>query len=718
MKSNKIFASLLIAVSSLIASCSKENSQPTPSKESLSIERLRFSTDFSQSATSEDEFRTTLADDGHKVNWTEGTDKISVFSDNEPTKNRAFTAVDVNQSEAIFEGIASVATKYSAIYPYISTNRFNGVTSTFTTTLKTEQSAVLGTYTDNTSISVATLDNFNPVSNKRFKFRNATGLLKIEFSLAPALADKKITRIELRGNPDSEGIRPNISGTAVVTAGTSSIHPTTKITTDGKPYIALVDNDGATIAPTSDDKGYYIVVPTEAIGQVFWLTFIASDGTGITKKINANTPFSSNKIKKVRINIDQLETHILNNIPLIKAIEKQGIRLISEADGTVNYFKNIDEIERARTINGQNTETPITSLDELEYYRNLKEIRLQSVPTLSGAINIDKNPHMYNVSISGTGITSFNIENADKLETVRLNNNTSLSSVKIASTSVATVNLGQNWNISSLDVTQASALTNLSARNNKITSLDLSQNTALRSLDLLDNRLQSLDVSHNTALTTLTASNNQIREIDLSQNTALTSINLHVNQLQSIDVSRNTELTHLDVSNNQLVGIDISSNAKITNLNLHGNGTLTDIVFPQNSKLKILTASSTGIETLDLSKTKDLETINVNNASQLTTIIGLTELSKLNTFFGYITKLESLDFSGNPLLKALDLYRSRLSSLDITRNPQILKETNNSFFVGSQPGTITVTMTAAQKALFDRSFASSNKNLNVNIVVQ
>lgn len=48
---------------------------------------------------------------------------------------------------------------------------------------------------------------------------------------------------------------------------------------------------------------------------------------------------------------------------------------VREADGTMNYFRNIEAIERATNLTVNNN-TELTSLRELEYYSNLKTINL------------------------------------------------------------------------------------------------------------------------------------------------------------------------------------------------------------------------------------------------------------------------------------------------------------------------------------------------------
>lgn len=730
MKSNKIFSILLLSLSAFMASCSKDGAQPIPSEQHLPLEQISFSAELpdpAESAMGEDGARTMLDTDGNKVKWTLG-DKISVFSNKDPKlEAKEFSATQVVEREATFEGEAVDSPVYFAMYPHSATNKFNSYYHEFTTALKTEQSAVLGSFADDTSIAVARLDNYNEKTNRRFKFRNATGLLKIEFSLDASLAGKEITEIRLMAKADANGNRPKLSGKALVSLGNSNIRPKTRIdAATGMPYISLT-NGGAAIAPTSGGKGYYMVVPTEGIGQSFLLVFIASDGTGIVKTFETKTAFSSNKIKTVQVKLNQLEAKHLTNVPLLDAIEKNiMVQFEREGDRTSNYFRNIDPIERAIRLNTQNN-NELNSLRELEYYTNLKEVILNRVPNLKGALEIHNNPKLTNINIQNTGITSAHIDNVENLTaTLGLANNPELSTVKVISSKLTSVSAPGTPKLKTLDLSEVPSLTYVEAYNSGLEYVDLSKNPALQGVNFHAAKLQSLDVTHNPALTNLVASYNSIKSLDLSKNPLLNNLNVHANQLTSLDLSNNRELVGLVASNNRLQGtLDLSNNAKLESINLHYNGTLEGITLPSGSRLKALGASFTSLKMLDVSTAKELTSIEVGSSRPLARIIGLEQLPKLEVLSVYITSLEELNVSANPLLKKLDVYGSRLSVLDITKNPLLMREKDNFLYVGTQTSngslarTITVTMTVEQAKVFDQDWKAHSKNKdNVAIQVQ
>lgn len=166
--------------------------------------------------------------------------------------------------------------------------------------------------------------------------------------------------------------------------------------------------------------------------------------------------------------------------------------------------------------------------------------------------------------------------------------------------------------------------------------------------------------------------------------TNLTEINFGgLLNLNKIDVSKNLKVTTLNLRNNKLTGVlDVSALDKMTNIELNGNQ-LTGIIFPQNSKLKIVYINDNQLSSIDLSELKDLQRLflvnnkltsldvsqNTNlerihiNDNQLTTL-DLSELTKLNWFSAESNKLTAITFKNNPLLKTILTKNNQLTSFD------------------------------------------------------
>lgn len=685
MKSNRIYLSLLISLS-LLASCSKEANEPTSQPAAVQSERISFSAQLpdphSELGLEGDQVRTTLAENGHQVLWTEGTDKISVYAFTQPTINNEFTATEVDGSEAVFEGEASVSPRYDALYPYDPSATYNRNGQSIRTTLQTNQTAVLGSFADGTSLAVATLQNVS-ATNRRFRFRNATALLKISFSLGASLSGKSITEIRLLSGADANGNRPKLSGPATVTLGTASVRPTTSINNTGASYISL-SNGGATLEPTTPDKAYYMVVPTEGTGQKFSLVFIASDGSGVVKSFSIKTPFVSGKIKSVNVHIDDLQRHMLTNVPLIDIAEKDIAQtpFVREEDGSINYYKNIDQIERVRNITS-GTNPALVSLRELEYYSKATRLHLVNIPNLTGTVEIDQNPSLTYIAIAQSGVTSVRISNVDNLT-------------------------------SSITIAENKSLTHVDIDAPKMTTLGLNGNSILASVDL--SKVPSL-MSFNGFYSGLTA-------LDFSHNPLLEGFNVHGSKVERVDISQNPKLKGIVISSNRITELDLSNNPEVISVNAHYNGALKMVKFAQGAKLQTFDAVFSQIATIDLSQTKELKSFNLYASNKLKEIIGMEDLPKLTAFSIQGSLMEHIDLSGSPLLTSLNVSASKLSSLDITYHPDLLKVSTNQLYAGQQSlpsngiaRTITVRMTADQEKVFNDSNLVNHDN-NRNVIVQ
>lgn len=166
--------------------------------------------------------------------------------------------------------------------------------------------------------------------------------------------------------------------------------------------------------------------------------------------------------------------------------------------------------------------------------------------------------------------------------------------------------------------------------------------------------------------------------------TNLTELNLgDLINLNKIDLSQNTKLTTLNLRKNKLVGtLDISSLSNLTNLDLNNNQ-LSEVIFPTNSKLKIVYINDNQLTSIDLSELKDLQRLflvnnqlsnlnfsqNINlerihiNGNQLTSL-NLSGLTKLNWFSAESNILSNITFSNNPLLKTILVKNNQLISFD------------------------------------------------------
>ena len=115
--------------------------------------------------------------------------------------------------------------------------------------------------------------------------------------------------------------------------------------------------------------------------------------------------------------------------------------------------------------------------------------------------------------------------------------------------------------IISIDTTMAASIEYLRV-GGEITSLDLSNNTKLQTLNCNScTGITSLDLSNNTELQTLNCSDcTGITSLDLSNNTKLQTLNCNsCTGITSLDLSNNTELQTLNCANNNLKVLNIEN---------------------------------------------------------------------------------------------------------------------------------------------------------------
>ena len=184
---------------------------------------------------------------------------------------------------------------------------------------------------------------------------------------------------------------------------------------------------------------------------------------------------------------------------------------------------------------------------------------------------------IYQVTIKGTGITSFIFESS-KLQSIDITKAPNLVVFSIY------------WNqvVKILDVSKNFDLTYFICDGSKLTSLDVSKNTKLKILNCGNNNLSSIDVSKNTKLVELDCEGNNFTSLDVTNNIALKDLYCDNNKLTSLNLSKNTKLINLNCSNNQLTSLDLNKNTELIYLECKENP------FTQESVNNLLTSLPMG----------------------------------------------------------------------------------------------------------------------------
>ncbi len=265
---------LLVAAILTLVSCSSENGEIVADNETNIL--MTFTATQEGDAVNT---KTALSSDGKTIQWKEG-DKISIF---DGKGNQAFALkTGAGTNSATFEGTASEAKTYTAIYPYQQNATLSDgkVTKVTNVTLPATQKAIEGGFDPTAALMMA------QSINTSLQFKNVVGYVKVKPNFA-------CSKIVLRSGSASE----YLAGTGTLTYNSNV--PTLDFTTSKSHSITLEGN-------IKSEKTYYIAVPTTQLTAGWTISFTTSDGSNVyTRKSKKDITFTRNKV----INLGEFNTN-------------------------------------------------------------------------------------------------------------------------------------------------------------------------------------------------------------------------------------------------------------------------------------------------------------------------------------------------------------------------------------------------------------------------
>ena len=162
--------------------------------------------------------------------------------------------------------------------------------------------------------------------------------------------------------------------------------------------------------------------------------------------------------------------------------------------------------------------------------------------------------------------------------------------------------------------------------------------------------------------------------------TNITELICSSNNIQSMDLSKNKDLKKIDCSYNPINDLDVSELSKLLELFID-NAELQTINVSKNAKLYWLSVSNNQITSLELDNNPDLEILECHGNNM--TRLGLSKNTKLTDLFCINNKLETIDLKMNKALRKLWCNNNLISELDLSQNTalQQLSCTKNSLKV-------------------------------------
>ena len=228
--------------------------------------------------------------------------------------------------------------------------------------------------------------------------------------------------------------------------------------------------------------------------------------------------------------------------------------------------------------------------------------------------------------------------------------------------------------ISSMNLSGNPELIGVWCSDNDLTSLDLTGCPKLEWLYCYDCNLQSLNVANNPNLAYLECNANPgLQTLNVSGNPQLEHLFCSDCGLTSLNLANNPRLCELDAFNNNLTSINLTKNPLLKRLDIWNNPNLGNVNISGLRSLEYYNCAKTGATSLDMSGNPNLMYLICGYNSGLTSlnISGNPRLADLRVDCDW--SLPSLNISGNTQLYYLQAFGLRISSLDISNCPHLMK---------------------------------------------
>ena len=649
-----------------LVSCSKDDFGDGDTTDEQLVEMSFTSTGLEKPSTEETasqsnqiKTRTVLGSDGATVTW-QANDKIGIGFKSPSAKNFPFTTPTAG-SDVRFWGQAPNVNNvsYFMMYPYQHDAKISANSNTqaiYQYNFPKEQNAIAGTFDPKANVSVGII----PQRGKPFVAYNVGGLLRFTIKGTSNVKQVKLLSI------GQENLAGNLKST-ITFANDGKISAAQNQFSSASPVVNLT----ATSGNLEENKAYYIALPEQKLSQGLTLVFIMQDGKAILKKVKQEINIQRAKVYdlgEMTLDPSKAKAFILKNQGLIEAVGAKVSGLVKTADNHLDIYA-ADNLEKILSFKGMlevNNKDNFTSIDELQYYRNINGLNLQGNKNLAGELNLNKYPQLTGqIVISGSPlVTKINVTGLDKITQLQAHHLNGMTEV----------------------VTGGNTKLNLFAVYN-------------------NNSLQSVDASNMPALTTLqTYYSPNIQTINTTNSPNLNDFNgLSNGSLQNfIGLSDNSKLQRFWASGSKIESYDFSKMTNLSNVNL-ASAAVKEIkgLSAAGTNLKELQLSNTHVGSLDVSNNPNLTKLDLYNVKEMTTldVTHNPNLTHLRTTF---LPLTTLDLSNNTKLVELSIAHNKLSSFDIRHMPNLAK-----FYAGSQSpngflANITVTMTAAQKTKLEQ----------------
>ena len=657
---------LCLGLALTTASCSQDDFDSTEATSEKLVE-MSFIAGSSQPVT-----RTVLGTDGSTVTW-QTNDQIGIGYNTAINKKTYPFKTSTTGSEVRFWGqAADQQNPYFMMYPYQEKATITVKSNTqaeYQYDFPKNQKAVAGSFDPKANVSVGII----PQRGKKFIAYNVGGLLRFTIK---GTSDVKQVKLLAVG-------QENLAGTI-----TSAI----TFTNDGK--ISAAQNQFSAASPVvnltaesgslEENKPYYIALPEQRLSQGLTLIFVLQNGKSILKKVKQEVNIQRAQVYnlgEMTLDPTKAKEFILKNQGLIEAVAAKVTGLTRTPDGHLDIYAadNLEKILSYKGVLSIANNDKLTSLDELQYYRNVTGLNLSGNKNLAGNIDLSKYPQLTEIVVIEKSplVTEINVKGLDQIKEFSANYMDGLKKLSLEG----------NSKLEKLSSHHNKAIENIDASNlPSLTLLETYYSGNIKSINVTDSpNLQHVNSISNGSLTSFSG---------LSDMTELVSFKASGSKIESYDFSNMSKLKEINLASAKV--------KEIKGLSAAG------------ANLQSLQLSNTHVASLDISNNPNLTSIDLYNVKELTAL-DVTHNPNLTSLRVPMTSISTLDVSNNTKLTYLGVAHCKLTTLDIRNIPGL-----TTFYAGSQSNSagfsqmITVTMTQAQKTKFGNIFFENASGPNNN----
>lgn len=371
----------IAALALLLAACGNEEIIENNESGSTGKVHMTFTAGMPQT-------RTSLAEDGHAVNWTLN-DLVAIYDGTETICK--FEATEVSGSTATLEGEAKVTDTYTAFYPYTDDGTLTLDNTAITFTLPATQTATAGGFAEGLNPSWAQATD----GSKNLTFRNLCALAKFTVDA------EGVTEVTLTANQESDALAGGLTytiadGTLAATGSASRSVTLTGTFTRGEEY-------------------YFVVAPSTLTGGIT-LNYMDEGGKTYVKTTQSEVTFTAGKITYLGALDANNFTEALN-AAFANAVEgfNPYIQWTANPDGTVS----LDEYNRMQIIMNGGTflflqNKNITSLAGIEYFTDLET--LDCMDNQLTTLDVTKLTNLTDLECNDNQLVSLNVSTLEELK--------------------------------------------------------------------------------------------------------------------------------------------------------------------------------------------------------------------------------------------------------------------------------------------------------------